>query len=122
MISAVTWDSVAPARQALGAVEMGGEVLVAEAEPRLAAEAVEAVHDAPGLPGEAPAALVVVQPGQGVGHGVEVGADVQAVELGVVTGVDHGRHVCGRDARARGRAAGGRHPTPPARAVITAQG
>ena len=44
-----------------------------------------------------PEPLVVVQPGQGVGHGVEVGADVQAVEHGVVPGVDHGRHVHGRD-------------------------
>ena len=86
-----------PVGQALGAVEVGGEVAVAEAEPGLASEAVEAVHHPPGLPGEAPAALVVVQPRQGVGHGVEVGADVQAVELGVVAGVDHGRDLGGRD-------------------------
>ena len=78
--SAVTCRQRGALGQALGAVQVGGEVAVAEAEPGLAAEALERLHDLPGLAGEAPAALVVVQPGQRVGHGVEVGADVQAVE------------------------------------------
>ena len=55
-------------------------------------------------------ALVVVQPGQGVGHGVEVGADVQAVQHGVVAGVDHGRDLGGRDdAHEAAQQAGGTH-------------
>ena len=37
------------------------------------------------------------KPGQGVGHRVEVGADVQAVEHGVVAGVDHRRDLVRRD-------------------------
>ena len=95
-------------RQALGAVQVGGEVVVSQAEPGLAPEPLEAVHHLPRLPGEAPAALVVVQARQGVGHGVEVGADAQAVELGVVARVDHRRDVGGRhDAHQAAQETGG---------------
>ena len=61
----------------------------------LAAEALELLHGRPGLAGHAPAGLGVVQAGQGVGDRVEVRADVQAVQHGVVAGVDH-RRECGR--------------------------
>ncbi len=55
-----------------------------------AAVAFEHLHGLPGLARQAPAGLGVDGPGQGVGDGVEVGADVQAVQHEVVADVDHG--------------------------------
>ena len=52
------------------------------------AVALQRVHRLPGLAGQAPARLGVDRPGQRVGDGVEVGADVEAVQHGVVAGVD----------------------------------
>ena len=40
-------------------------------------EPAQLVHDRPGLAGDAPSGLAVVHAGQGVGDGVEVGADVR---------------------------------------------
>ena len=74
--------------QQLGAEQVGGEVAVAEAEPGVGAVAGERVDGGEGLAGEAPAGLGVLGAGQGVGDGVEVGADVEAVEPVVVAGVD----------------------------------
>ena len=70
---------------------MRREVLVAEAEPRVDAVALERTEGGEGLPGEAPAGLGVVGAGEGVGDRVEVGADEQPVEPVVVAGVDDHR-------------------------------
>ena len=73
-----------------GAVEVGREVAVAEPEPGRLAVAVERVHHAEALVGEAPALLGVLGAGERVGDGVEVGGDGEAVEAVVVGGVhDH---------------------------------
>src|SRR5262249_9731605 len=77
-------------------VEVGGEVLVAEAEPGGAAVALEALHRAPGLVAQAPAPLGVDGVGQRVDDRVEVGADVQPVEVDVVADVDDGGDQLGR--------------------------
>jgi hypothetical protein len=84
--------------EAVGAVEVGGDVLIAEPEPRAAGsrpgrsdggEALQRGHHPPGLPGQAPAPLRIDGTGEGVGDGVEVGADGQAVERRVVADVDN---------------------------------
>ena len=65
----------------------------------------------------APAARDVEQAGQRVGHGVEVGRDVQPPDLGVVAGVaDDGEVARGRDRPARPRSSLAA-PVPPASAV-----
>ena len=62
-----------------------------------------AVHDGPGLVAQAPAAHLVVEPGQRVGDGVVVRPDGKAVPLQVVTDVDHDRQL---GAEMRGKALG----------------
>ena len=72
----------------LRAQEVGRDVPVAEAEPRLLPIALEHRSGRPGLVAHPPAGGVVGQAGQRVHDGVEVRADEQAVELEVVAGVD----------------------------------
>ena len=74
----------------LGAHEVGGDVAVAEAEPRrLHAVRLQLGLRAPRLLAAAPAALDVDPLPEGVHHGVEVGADLQPVDPPVVGGVGH---------------------------------
>ena len=70
-------------------VHVQGEVAVAEAEPGRLAQPLQHRGRGPCLPGQAPAALAVGEAGQGVEHGVVVGADEEAAELRVVGRVDH---------------------------------
>ena len=79
-----------PGAQAFGPEEMGGQVTVTEPEPALAAQLGQFLHHRPRLAGHAPSGLAIVHAGQGVGDRVQVGADVETVEDGVVAGVDHG--------------------------------
>ncbi len=74
---------------------MGGQVSITQSEPVFAADARQLGQDVPGLARHPPAGLAVVHAGQGVGHGVDVGADVQAVQHHVVTHVDQCRDVGG---------------------------
>ena len=80
-----------------GPEEVRGQVAVAQAEPVLAAQPRQLVHDRPALAGHAPSGVAVVHARQRVGDGVEVGADVQAVQHRVVAHVDDGRDVGPRD-------------------------
>ncbi len=77
-----------PGAEHLGADDVRGEVAVAEAEP-LGPDAVrrQFLLDREGLPGPAPALLLVDATAEGVHHGVEVGTDFQAEEMDVVAGV-----------------------------------
>jgi hypothetical protein len=91
-----------------------GEVAVAEREPRVLAEALELRERRVRLLLQAPAALLVVDPGERVHDGVEVGGDGQAVALGVVADVDDdgqgvGAAVGQREGEAVGEA-GAAHP------------
>ena len=95
--SAVTALSGAPAAEAARAEEMRGQVAVTQAEPVVAAQAPQLVHDRPALAGHAPTGLTVVHAGQGVGDRVEVGADGEAVQLHVVADIDDRRDGVGRD-------------------------
>ena len=79
----------------LVAEEMEGEVLVAESEPIFAAEALGLGEHVPGFVGAAPAGLGVVDGGQAVEDGVDVGADGEAPVLEVVAGVDDDGQVAG---------------------------
>ena len=74
---------------------MKSEVTVAELEPRLVvAERLGGLACVPGLPAAAPAAPFVVEAGERVYQAVEVGRDVEAVELVVVADVaDHGHRL-----------------------------
>ena len=110
--------------EAMGAIEVGREVTIAEAEPGRAsarrertdiAVALQRVHGAPRLTDEAPARLRVDRPGERVRDGVEVGADVKAVQHDVVAGVDDrgdlggGPHLHQPGQEARGAHAPGQH-------------
>ena len=89
---------------------MGREVTVTEAEPGRLAVAVERVHDAEALVGEAPALLGVLGAGERVGHGVEVGRDGEAVEAVVVGGVHHDGDRAGSTTRTSPRGSGRLRP------------
>ena len=77
-------------------VQMRRQVAVAEPEPVLTPESGQLVHDRPALTRHAPSGVPVVHAGERVGDGVEVGADVQAVQDHVVRHVDDPRDVGGR--------------------------
>ena len=113
-------ERVAGAQHA-GADEVGGDVAVAEAEPRrVGAVGGQLVAHRPGLARPAPAALGVDAAAEGVHAGVEVGADAQAVQPDVVADVDHGgdlRRLRDRRQRARPRAGNGLRRRPPTRTV-----
>src|SRR5690606_29767559 len=81
-----------PGTQHLGANDMGGEVAVTEGEPvRLRSVGGELASHGEGLVGPAPALPLLNAAAERVHDGVEVGADVQAVQNDVVGGVaDHG--------------------------------
>ena len=87
------WSAVA---QAARPEEMGGQIAVAQAEPVVPSEPPQLVHDRPALAGHAPTGLAVVHAGQGVGDGVEVGADGKAVQLHVVADIDDRGNGVGR--------------------------
>ena len=92
-MSAVTAESGSPARSRSRAVQMGGEVAVADVEPRGHAVALERAEGREGLAREPPAGFGVVGAREGVRDGIEVGADPQAVEPVVVAGIAHDDHV-----------------------------
>ena len=79
-----------PVAQRLRPHEMEPEVEIAEHEPALPTPRTHRLERLPALAGSPPAALGVVQPGQAVQDGVEVGRDVEAEHLEIVTDVaDH---------------------------------
>ena len=79
-------QSVAAA-QRLRADEVEPEVAVAEPEPVLSSPARRRLERVPGLVGSSPAALGVDEPAERVEQAVEVGRDVQAEDLDVVSDV-----------------------------------
>src|SRR5205823_1605913 len=81
----------------LRAVQMGGEVAIAQAEPGRAAVALEGLDHRPALARQAPSRLLVDGAAERVDDGVEIGTDVEAVKDDVVARVHHGRHAFGRD-------------------------
>ena len=84
-----------PASQRLRADEMEPEVEVAEEEPSLATPLPSRLERSPRLPGPTPAALLVVQSGERVQNGVEVGRDMEAEHLDVVADVADHRQLAG---------------------------
>ena len=79
--------------QRLGPHEVEPEVAVAEPEPVLAAERGDGPERLPRLARAAPAALLVVQPGERVEDAVEVGRDRETEDVEVVADVADHRHV-----------------------------
>ena len=78
-------------REQLGAAQVHRQIQVTEAEPRLAAEALERVHAAERVAACAPAALLVDEPSERVQDRVDVGRDAQPVQGHVVARVDDDR-------------------------------
>ncbi len=119
--------------QPRGADHVRGEVLVAQREPGVLAEAGHLLERRVRLAAQAPAALLVVQAGERVQHRVDVRGDVQAVQLGVVADVhddvegvrgQRSRHAVGQagaadaageQGHARGRGGGVGHAVEPRR-------
>ena len=81
----------------LRAHEMEADVEVAEHEPALAAPGAGRLERLPRLAGPPPAALGVVQAGEAVEDGVEVGRDVEAEHLEVVADVADDRQLARRE-------------------------
>jgi hypothetical protein len=108
-VTSLRWPRPEPG----GAVQVGGEVAVAEGEPRLVPEPLQLAGDGVGLLGPPPLLLGVDHPAEPVGDRVEVRADPQAEVVEVVADVDDRGDLGGVTARTsprRNRAP----PTPPA--------
>ena len=78
------------------ALDMGGEIAVAEPEPGFAAERLERGHEGPGLVAPPPAPLRIVESGERVHDGVEIGRNRQAQMLEVVAGIGHHHEIGAR--------------------------
>ena len=77
---------------------MRGEVAIAESEPGLAVKALERRQHVERFALEAPALRAIHRARERVGHGVDIGRDVQAVKGFVVAGVDDDGQPRGIDA------------------------
>ena len=77
---------------------MRGEVAIAKSEPRLAVKALERRQRVERFAVEAPALRAIHRVRERVGHGVDIGRDVQAVEGFVVAGIDDDSQPRGIDA------------------------
>ena len=64
-----------PLTQSFASIQVRREIAIAQAEPRLATQCFELFHHSPRLAAQPPAQLVVVETREGIGDGVEVGAD-----------------------------------------------
>ena len=62
-----------PLAKPMRAVQVCSKIPVAELKPICCAKPAKRVHAAPGLVGQPPAALCVVQAGERVHHGIEIG-------------------------------------------------
>ena len=98
-ISDATRLSGIPVGQPAGPEQMGAEIPVPQPEPGqvAGAELGQGVHGGPRLARQPPTGLGVDGPGQGVGDGVQIRADVEAVEDDVVAGIDDGGDLSGID-------------------------
>ena len=75
---------------ALASIKVGGQVSISESEPGGATECLKFLHDAPRFAIEAPPEYFVVESGEGVGDGVEIGANGQSVQNEIVADIDDG--------------------------------
>ena len=96
---AVTSASAAALAEEAGAMQMRGEVAIAQAEPAGLAEARHLLEGVEGLAAQPPALPLVDEAGERVADGVEIGGDVQAPELGVVAGIADDGERGGREQR-----------------------
>jgi hypothetical protein len=81
--------------QSLTAVEVRGEVPVAQTKPRFAIEGVEFVHHSPRFTAQSPSQLVVVETRKGVRDGVEVWTDGESVQYEIVANIYDGAKFAG---------------------------
>ena len=91
---AKTRESGSPAERALAPNEVKPDVAVAEREPRLGSQGLghseRTVRLVP-----TPTAFLVEEAGECVQHGVEIGGDMEAVDVDVVAHIPHRRHRLG---------------------------
>ncbi len=108
----VTWLKALARPQAAGALQVGAQVAVAQAEPVRTTQRGEALQGVKGLIRPAPAGLGVGNARQGITHRVQVGADDQAEVLEIIAAVDHYRERFRRQAaRQTIGQLGAAHPT-----------
>src|SRR6266567_4034373 len=69
------------------ALDMQGEITIAEAEPVLAAQRADGLHERPGLVPAAPPGDGIVEAGQHVGQRIDIGRDAEAEMLEIVARV-----------------------------------
>ena len=74
--------------EAMGAVDMGREIAVAEVEPRRSAQGRHGLHEAPRLVAPAPSGLRIDDAAKRIERGIDVGRDGEAQMLEIVAGVD----------------------------------
>src|SRR5581483_3629852 len=82
--------------QTLGAIHVGGKVAVAKLEPRGCAEAAERFKTAEAIAARATSPLAIGPAGQRVHDRIEVGPDVQTMDIGVVGGLSNDEYALGR--------------------------
>src|SRR5579885_3662161 len=78
--------------QPLSPIDMRGEVAIAERKPRRPVETLERGERVEALVAESPAVFGIREARQGVDDRIDIGRDVQSVELFVVAGVDDYPH------------------------------
>ena len=95
-MSAVIADSVSPARSRRVRSTCSAKIAVAEAEPGLAAQRTDRLHERPGLVAPAPAGRRIVEAGQRIDQRVDIGRDGQAEMLEIVAGVGDDQQIVRR--------------------------
>src|SRR5215469_105583 len=76
--------------QQVCAMNMGGEVTVTEQEPVLIAIASQLLHRIVGIVANAPTVCFFNQSSERVGDDIDIGRDMQSVEVAVIAGIDYG--------------------------------
>ncbi len=83
--------------QALGAIQVRGQIHIAELKPGVGAQPPQRFQTSEAVAANAPAVLRIRQTGQRVGDRIEIGRDVQSVNLGIVGGVADDEDAFGRN-------------------------
>ena len=83
--------------QPVGAVQIGGQVAVAQLEPGIAAQPAQGFEAMKRIAPDAPPVLAMGQTRERIDHGVEIGRDVQTVNLRIVADVAYDPEALGPD-------------------------
>ena len=81
------------------ALDMEGEIAIAQSEPGLPAQRLERRHEVPALIAAAPAQLAIGEAGERIENRVDIGRDGEAQMLEIIAGIHDEREVPAKDAR-----------------------